>query len=146
MAVGTSNCGNGVGSSDCNPRGDNMPPDHGNGWAKMVAVLQTFVKGRGHNKKIDVEGASDIQLAYNDPPTTTGWVRGYFDYWAIHKLPFVPLYDYGSCDSCLDAMNTDGNINPSAPLIFPETEWYLKDVYQIAAGDGVIFDIPEVYA
>jgi hypothetical protein len=133
LAIGTSNCGNGSGSSVCNAGGDNITSAHGQAWAQMVRDVNTWITSNSYNSKLSAAGANDMEPGWDSPSETRVWVNGYF------SLPITQtfaLYNYGSCDSCpyYNCLSCT-----------PPNGWSLDDIWYVSWGATGAYPLPEIY-
>ena len=145
VAIGTSNCGNAPGPDPCNPGGNNMPPGHGEAWAEMVDEVREYVDKEGYSWRIETAGAIDVQLPWNHPSVTIGWIDGYSTYFERTGRPSAPLYNFGSCDGCTNAMYANGDIDYDHIFPFGVTQWQFDEVWDVAWGKRLVWPIPEIY-
>jgi hypothetical protein len=114
IALGTSNYGKGVTGA------------HGRAWARMVNSANRVLARRGWSNRIDIVGASDIELTWNGPVRTRDWVRGY------DSANEWPYYDFGDAAGC-------------PPYGWCYGAWTMEDVWYVAWGAPPAIPLPEIY-
>jgi hypothetical protein len=114
LGIGTSNYGPGV------------TRRHGRAWATMVNMANGWLQRRGLSSRVDIVGASDIELSWNRPAVSRRWVRGY------DAMALWPYYDYGDAAGCPPKGNCYGR-------------WTLEDVWYVAWGAHSAWPLPEIY-
>jgi hypothetical protein len=99
---------------------------HGRAWAAIVNLANDWAVERGYHGKLDFAGANDIELSWNGPRVTRGWVRGY------ESVARHPYYNYGSADACPPRGKCAG-------------AWTLEDVWWVSWGAPHAWPLPEIY-
>jgi hypothetical protein len=115
LAIGTSNFGQLV------------TPGHGRAWAAMVNDVAAWTQANGLGDRVNVDGASDIELAWSGPGRARRWVNAY------SSLAEHPYFDYGDAASCPPFGNCLGR-------------WRQEDVWYVAFGARDAIPLPEIYA
>lgn len=98
LAVGTSNCGQ---LPDCD--NDAVTYNHGRQWGLMVNDVATWVITSGYGSQVKIAGASDMELNWNGPSSTTQWVNGYL------SATNWKLFDFGDAAGCPPVGTCAGN-------------------------------------
>jgi N-acetylmuramoyl-L-alanine amidase len=115
IAIGTSNFGGQVTFAQ------------GRTWASMVNEVADWVSANGHDRLVDVAGADDIELGWNGPVVTRGWVKGY------GSVAEHPYFDYGDAAGCPPTGHCIGR-------------WTVEDVWYVSWGAKWALPLPEIYA
>jgi probable HAF family extracellular repeat protein len=119
VAVGTSN------------NGKFVTPEHGSAWGQMIARLNDYVSNSGWTNRLSVVGASDMELGWNSPATTRGWVDGFA------LTPNVKYINYGDAQGC-----PNKGTGPCAK----HYNWTQGDVQYISWDNSASFGpVPEIY-
>lgn len=119
IAVGTSNYG------------PYILRDHGVRWARLINALNDWLNtDTAINKKIDIAGGNDIELAWNTPTASRDWVDGY-----ASEAKYV-YYNFGACDGCPYAKY------PNATL---PRGWTMEGVWYVSFGSKFAEVVPEIY-
>jgi probable HAF family extracellular repeat protein len=107
VAVGTSNFGNQVTCA------------HGEAWGTMIGNLNSYLISLGYVDRLQVVGASDMELKWNSPSITKTWANCY-----ATTAP-VGYYNYGDANGC-----------PTTGFGSCYTGWTVDDVWEISFGGG----------
>jgi hypothetical protein len=121
LAIGTSNSG------------AQVTVDHARDWAAMVENVETWIVENDYDVKASADGASDMELAWNDAATTRAWVDAY-DAETPHRL-----YNDGDAAGC----------PPYTSGVFPgefcSNGWRQEDIHYISWRAAGSWSVPEIY-
>lgn len=113
LAVGTSNCGH---PPDCD--NDAVTYDHGRQWGLMINEIAAWVITSGYSSQVKIAGASNMELKWNGPYSTTQWVNGYL------SATNWKLYNFGDAAGCPPVGSCAGNrFNPDWSQYYV---WYIS--------------------
>ncbi|WP_075062152.1 hypothetical protein [Ornatilinea apprima] len=104
---------------------------HGQAWAQLVNDTNQYFINTGLYGQVSFVGASDMELSWNSPSVTRGWVDGY------DSRNQYPLYNFGAAEGCPTRL---------APTYNCANGWQLEDVWYISYGNGASYPVPEIYA
>lgn len=127
IAVGTNNCNPAICPAAA-PSGQYYA--HGAAWAAMVNGIQSYFIANGYSSQVSAYGASDMEVAWNDPYTSKQWVDGYDS--AINW----PMYNFGDAQGCPQVRT--GMNSPCDNGWYQYTIWYIS-------GRGGLFPLPLIY-
>ncbi len=111
---------------------------HGKAWAQMVGTLNDWVKAQGYASRVNVAGASDIELTWNSARITHAWVDGFDDY---DQGKYI-FYNFGACEGCDIYINLNVPPNPDKDMV---ADWTHLKVHYSAWGAAPAWPIPEIY-
>jgi YD repeat-containing protein len=160
VAIGINNCGNGGISATldnpCVPGGTYMVPEHGRAWAEMVSSLRDYTYAMHYATRETIAAANDMELSWNYPEVTNGWVYSYTEYISASSsppfgIPPIKLYDFGSCEGCNypSPQVTVSNVisNPTTGMTETITwDWQLTEVLTKSWAAPYNYPVPEIYA
>jgi hypothetical protein len=139
VAMGTSNCSNGVGTGECPLGGNNVTFGHGQAWAQMVKEVSDWTINSGYASRVSVVGGNDIEPFWNYASMTREWVHGYYS--VYNGTPGArPYYNFGSCDSCPYVIP---GVDRSWWL--PPHDWTKGDIWYVSWGLIGARPIPQSY-
>ena len=104
---------------------------HGKAWAKMVNDVNHWIKVQGYFSRVDAVGASDMEISWNIPDNTRGWVDGY------DTSNLYALYNYGDAAGCPTRSYPNWSCNPP---------WTREDVWYVSFGVGAAYPLPLIYS
>jgi hypothetical protein len=116
--------------------------EHGRQWALMVSRLNNQYSA--WQSTIKVVGAADFEPGWINTPVANvrQWAEGYA------SVANSQYYFYGSCDGC-PAITRDASGNyvaGYAPVLVPNSNWTMDDVWYLAYGIRPAYPLPEIYA
>ncbi len=111
---------------------------HGKSWAEMIARINNWVISQGYANRVNVAGASDIELAWNSAQVTHAWVKGFDDY---DQGKYI-FYNFGACEGCDIGINLNKAPDPNKDLT---GDWTHAKVHYSAWGAAPAWPIPEIY-
>lgn len=123
LALGETNYGSQVASN---------ATQQGRAWSNFVEDVRDWVGSGGYGTQVYVEGAFDMEVAWNGSGTSLPLLAG-FD--SINSG--LASYDYGSADGC----PSSGRGN----CVAGSHSWSLDQRYQAAWGNFDSYSIPQIY-
>ena len=112
--------------------------NHGKAWAQMVITLNDWVKAMGYSARVSVDGATDIELAWNSAKISHAWVDGFDDYDQGRYI----FFNFGTCEGCDIGINLSVPPDPNKDLT---GDWTHAKVHYSAWGVPPAWPIPEIY-
>jgi hypothetical protein len=126
IAVGTNNCCVGVALS--------VFQGHGTAWAQMMNSISATVDS--YASQVTVVAASDMELEFNGPYTTTQWIANFMN--ARQCTPSVDeqgcLYNFGNQTAAVPT-TSQGPCNYTNTIT---TTWKACDVWYVSWGQSVV--------
>lgn len=110
---------------------DNVTPDHARAWAQMVNEARANIEASGYSSQVQIHGGSDMELDWQTPQATRGWVDAY----AAAAQGW--LYNFGDASGCPPVAGDCGSAR------FPD--WTQEDVYHISWGSPLSWPFPQIY-
>ena len=104
---------------------------HGKAWANMVNAVNHWIKVQGYFSRVDAVGANDMEISWNTPENTRGWVDGY------DSSNLYALYNYGDAAGCPTRSYPNWTCNPP---------WTREDVWYVSFGVGAAYPLPLIYS
>ncbi len=121
--MGTSNDGSGVTAG------------HGKAWSVMVNSINSWLRNSGYDAQTWAVGASDMELGWNGPAVTRGWVDGFA------SVCCAQFYNYGDAAGCrYDGRQAGDECGTSS---YPA--WTANDVWYVSYGVAPAWPLPQIY-
>ncbi len=107
--------------------------EHGAAWAEMVVEADNLLTESIKNQ-VSLVAASNMELEFDDPASTTAWVNGYDE---NSQYPFR-LYNVGNASGCPPYGSCGDPYDPE--------DWTQDDVWYISYGCRKCYPLPMIYS